>query len=108
MTQKRKKIRRMAFPLLVTLILSMVLAGCVVADQNIRRIGFGETTPAFSSYVGKTQRGITIRLLGGEAYVDFTPCIRFAQGMAQWIQTSTDTAVEILRELGSQVVPPGK
>lgn len=82
-----KKMKKIGVALLLTLLLMLFLTGFVVADRNTRKIGFGDTTPLFSTYMEEDGRcGVSLYLMGQSHTLDFTPLYR----AAQWIAQQTD------------------
>lgn len=105
-TKGRKKVRVLATFLLFIFLFVLFFSGCVVADRNIRRIGFGDTTPIISRYTGEgDRRGLSVYLFGKSYTIDVTPWFWAVQSVAQGIDRAGKSAQGIMDSWREQMVP---
>lgn len=106
MRKCKKKTKRVILGLTLVLIVAGFLTGCVVADRNTRRIGFGDTTPVVSRYTGEgDRRGITVYLLGQRIVLDATPLIQAAQAAARGVESAMEAVRDVASSWAGQIRP---
>jgi hypothetical protein len=106
---KVKRKGKTVFVALLALIITLgMVAGCVVADRNTRRIGFGETAPVMSRYQGEgNRRGLTFYLMGNHYIVDVTPAFEAAQSLAREWEKIGRAVSEVGDAWAQQMEPKG-
>ena len=105
-TKRRKKVKFLATFLLFIFLFALFLSGCVVADRNTRRIGFGDTTPIISRYPGEgDRRGLSVYLFGKSYTIDVTPWFWAVQCVAQGMEQAGRSVQGIMDSWREQITP---
>lgn len=108
MCKIKRKGKLVITAVLALLILVGLFAGCVVADRNTRRIGFGETAPVVSRYRGEGERrGLSFYVLGNRYVLDVTPAFEAAQAMAKEVDAVLRAASDVGNAWLEQIEPKG-
>ena len=101
-----KKAKRLAIALFLVFLVALFFTGCVGADRNTRRIGFGDTTPIVSKYTGEgDRRGLIIYLFGHPYTIDVTPWFWAAQSIARGVDQVGKTFQDIAGAWEQQMTP---
>lgn len=73
MDVKKRRIKRGIVPILVVLLLFMVVAGFVIADQNTQRVQFGNEQPLLAFYTEPDNcYQLRLNFGGKQSVLDFT------------------------------------